>query len=79
MQALTTGDIAQHCGVNFRTVIRRIDKGHLKATSYQAGVITESWFMTFCTFFKNIKCRYQRSLETSPSEYWLWMMSWYKK
>lgn len=31
MQALTTGDIAKHCGVNFRTVIRWIDKGHLKA------------------------------------------------
>lgn len=31
MQTLTTGDIAKYCGVNFRTVIRWIDKGHLKA------------------------------------------------
>ncbi len=31
MQTLTTGEIAKHCGVNFRTVIRWIDKGHLKA------------------------------------------------
>jgi CheY-like chemotaxis protein len=28
---LTTGDIAQLCGVNFRTVIRWIQRGHLKA------------------------------------------------
>ncbi len=28
---LTTGQIAEHCGVNFRTVIRWIQRGHLKA------------------------------------------------
>ncbi len=28
---LTTGDIAKHCGVNFRTVIRWIERGRLKA------------------------------------------------
>lgn len=28
---LTTGDIAELCGVNFRTVIRWIQRGHLKA------------------------------------------------
>jgi len=28
---LTTGEIAQYCGVNFRTVIRWIKRGHLKA------------------------------------------------
>jgi CheY-like chemotaxis protein len=28
---LTTGDIAKMCGVNFRTVIRWIQRGHLKA------------------------------------------------
>jgi CheY-like chemotaxis protein len=28
---LTTGDIAKLCGVNFRTVIRWIQRGHLKA------------------------------------------------
>ena len=28
---LTTGEIAEHCGVNFRTVIRWIKAGHLKA------------------------------------------------
>jgi len=27
---LTTGEIAKHCGVNFRTVIRWIKRGHLK-------------------------------------------------
>lgn len=31
MHTLTTGEIAQHCGVNLRTVIRWIEKGHLKA------------------------------------------------
>lgn len=31
MQALTTGDIAKLCGVHFRTVIRWIQKGKLKA------------------------------------------------
>ncbi len=30
-KTLTTGDIAKHCGVHFRTVIRWIEKGHLKA------------------------------------------------
>jgi excisionase family DNA binding protein len=30
-QALTTGEAAKYCGVNFRTVIRWIEKGHLDA------------------------------------------------
>ena len=30
-QALTTGEIAKYCGVNFRTVIRWIERGHLKS------------------------------------------------
>lgn len=30
-QALTTGEAAKYCGVNFRTVIRWIDRGHLGA------------------------------------------------
>lgn len=30
-QALTTGEVAKHCGVNFRTVIRWIERGHLEA------------------------------------------------
>lgn len=30
-QTLTTGDVAKYCGVNFRTVIRWIKNGHLKA------------------------------------------------
>ncbi|MEW6756496.1 MAG: response regulator [Candidatus Latescibacterota bacterium] len=30
-RSLTTGEIAKYCGVNFRTVIRWIKKGHLKA------------------------------------------------
>lgn len=30
-QALTTGDVARFCGVNFRTVIRWIERGHLEA------------------------------------------------
>lgn len=30
-QPLTTGQIAKYCGVNFRTVIRWIDRGQLKA------------------------------------------------
>lgn len=30
-KTLTTGEIAEHCGVNFRTVIRWIDRGLLKA------------------------------------------------
>jgi CheY-like chemotaxis protein len=29
--ALTTGDIAVHCGVDFRTVLRWIEKGYLKS------------------------------------------------
>ena len=31
MHSLTTGEIADYCGVNLRTVIRWIDKGHLLA------------------------------------------------
>ncbi|MCD8522067.1 MAG: helix-turn-helix domain-containing protein [Saccharospirillaceae bacterium] len=30
-QALTTGEVAKYCGVNFRTVIRWIERGHLDA------------------------------------------------
>ncbi len=30
-QTLTTGEIAKYCGVNFRTVIRWIERGHLKS------------------------------------------------
>lgn len=30
-QALTTGEVAKYCGVNFRTVIRWIERGHLQA------------------------------------------------
>lgn len=30
-KTLTTGDIADYCGVNFRTVIRWIERGYLKA------------------------------------------------
>jgi excisionase family DNA binding protein len=30
-RTLTTGEIAKYCGVNFRTVIRWIERGHLKA------------------------------------------------
>lgn len=30
-QTLTTGDIANYCGVNFRTVIRWVDRGLLKS------------------------------------------------
>ncbi|QQR81185.1 MAG: response regulator [Deltaproteobacteria bacterium] len=30
-QTLTTGEVAKHCGVHFRTVIRWIEKGYLKA------------------------------------------------
>ncbi len=30
-KALTTGQIARHCGVSLRTVIRWIERGHLKA------------------------------------------------
>jgi len=30
-EALTTGDVAKYCGVNFRTVIRWIEKGYIDA------------------------------------------------
>ncbi|MBN2712302.1 MAG: response regulator [Planctomycetes bacterium] len=30
-RTFTTGEVANYCGVNFRTVIRWIDRGHLKA------------------------------------------------
>ncbi|MDO6805884.1 helix-turn-helix domain-containing protein, partial [Wenyingzhuangia sp. 1_MG-2023] len=30
-QVLTTGEVAKYCGVNFRTVIRWIERGHLEA------------------------------------------------
>ena len=30
-QTLTTGEVAKYCGVNFRTVIRWIKRGHLRA------------------------------------------------
>ncbi|WP_210398226.1 response regulator [Motiliproteus sediminis] len=30
-EVLTTGEVAKHCGVNFRTVIRWIERGYLKS------------------------------------------------
>ena len=30
-QALTTGEVAHYCGVNFRTVLRWIKRGYLNA------------------------------------------------
>jgi excisionase family DNA binding protein len=30
-RVLTTGEVAKYCGVNFRTVIRWIERGHLRA------------------------------------------------
>ena len=30
-KALTTGEVASYCGVNFRTVIRWIEKGYIES------------------------------------------------
>jgi len=37
MQPLTTGQIAKYCGVNYRTVIRWIERGKLKAYQLPGG------------------------------------------
>lgn len=51
---LTTGDIARYCGVNFRTVIRWIKKGHLKAHQLPGrgdNRVTQEDFLDFLKSF----------------------------
>jgi len=54
-KVLTTGEIAKYCGVNFRTVIRWIQKGHLRAYKLpgRGDHRVEIYdFITFLTDFK---------------------------
>lgn len=49
---LTTGDIAKLCGVNFRTVIRWIQRGHLKAFQLPGRGDNRVQVADFITFLK---------------------------
>ena len=53
LQTLTTGDIAKYCGVNFRTVIRWIDKGHLKAFKLPGRGNNRIQVQDFLSFLQN--------------------------
>lgn len=50
---LTTGEIAKHCGVHFRTVIRWIEKGHLKAYQLPGRGDNRVTLEDFIDFLKN--------------------------
>ena len=49
---LTTGDIAKYCGVNFRTVIRWIERGHLNAFKLPGGGDNRIAIPNFLSFLK---------------------------
>ncbi|MFC1583925.1 response regulator [Fibrobacterota bacterium] len=49
---LTTGDIAKHCNVNFRTVVRWIERGHLKSHKLPGRGDNRIQIQDFITFLK---------------------------
>ena len=52
-QALTTGEVAKYCGVNFRTVIRWIERGHLEAYKLPGRGDNRIPVQGFIDFLKN--------------------------
>jgi CheY-like chemotaxis protein len=65
---LTTGDIAKLCGVNFRTVIRWIQRGHLKAFQLPGRGDNRVLVSDFLTFLRDndmpIPEEFQRGMRT---------------
>lgn len=51
-QTLTTGEVAKYCGVNFRTVIRWIERGHLEAYKLPGRGDNRIPIESFITFLK---------------------------
>ncbi len=54
-KVLTTGEIAKYCGVNFRTVIRWIQKGHLRAYKLPGRGDHRVEIFDFIAFLKDFK------------------------
>ena len=52
-QALTTGEVAKYCGVNFRTVIRWIERGHLDAYKLPGRGDNRIPVASFVSFLQN--------------------------
>jgi len=55
VQTLTTGEIAKYCGVNFRTVIRWIKRGHLRAYQLPGRGDNRVYMQDFLAFLNENK------------------------
>ncbi len=72
IKSLTTGEIALLCGVNIRTVIRWIQRGHLKAYQLPGRGDNRVMLQDFLEFLKAnqmpIPKELETALETTPEE-----------
>lgn len=71
-QTLTTGEVAKYCGVNFRTVIRWIERGHLDAYKLPGRGDNRIPVESFISFLK--KNNIPVPEELSPNSYTLLML-----
>ena len=65
---LTTGDIAALCGVNFRTVIRWIQRGHLKAYQLPGRGDNRVQVADFIDFLNENEMPIPEELQPSPKK-----------
>lgn len=68
-KVLTTGEIADYCGVNFRTVIRWIERGHLAAYKLPGRGDNRVQMDNFLTFLKENKMPVPKALQASLEEH----------
>lgn len=71
-QTLTTGEVAKYCGVNFRTVIRWIERGHLDAYKLPGRGDNRIPVESFISFLK--KNNIPVPEELSPNSYTLLLL-----
>ncbi len=72
-QTLTTGEVAKYCGVNFRTVIRWIERGHLDAYKLPGRGDNRIPVESFINFLK--KNNIPVPEELSPNSYTLLLLA----
>lgn len=72
-QTLTTGEVAKYCGVNFRTVIRWIERGHLDAYKLPGRGDNRVPIESFISFLN--KNNIPIPEELSPNDYTLLLLA----
>lgn len=65
-RSLTTGEIAKYCGVNFRTVIRWIERGRLNAYKLPGRGDNRVLIPDFLTFLREHKMPIPEELQDNP-------------